>query len=310
MTLNSENKFLEMCRQLMSFPFSRRGKSTSTNPEMRDSMILKNGHAGQEVKRLQTLLGNLSVDGDFGPKTEAALITYQAAHNLDQDGVAGQRTLSSLGMDVYSGVDVSHWNGKIDWSSVDQNRVAYVWAKISEGRTFKDKRRKRNLEGCRRNGIPVGGYHFGRPENNDPKVEVQHFLKSYGSSILQGDLIPVLDLESGVKGDPDHNRQWALEWLQECEKETGRKPLIYTAKWFIRGYLKGDCSGLDDYPLWVADYIKDPLDRVEPDYISSWNEWTVWHWTSKGTGLAKVGSSACDMNWLPGGPSALNALLK
>jgi GH25 family lysozyme M1 (1,4-beta-N-acetylmuramidase) len=282
----------------------------STRHTRRDSMILEKGHEGQEVRRLQTLVGGLAVDGDFGPNTEAAVKGYQSANGLDADGVVGEETLGKLGMNVYPGIDVSHHNGKIDWDNVDQKKVAFVWTKISEGRTFKDKRRMENLEGCRRNGIPVGGYHFGRPENHAPKTEVHHFLKSYGGSILQGDLTPVLDLEHGVKGDPDHNRQWALEWLQECEKEVGRKPLIYTAKWFIRGWLKSDCAGLDQYPLWVADYIKDPRAVVEPDYLSSWKEWTVWQWSSKGGALSNVGVKRCDVNWLPGGPSALNSLLK
>ena len=45
------------------------------------------------------------------------------------------------------------------------------------------------------------------------------FIKYYGGSFPAGDMLPVLDLEAGVKGDPNHNRQWALEWLKELENE-------------------------------------------------------------------------------------------
>ena len=58
---------------------------------MSSSYMLKLGHEGQEVKRLQVTLGGLSQDGEFGPKTEAAVKDYQQKNNLSTDGVAGPK---------------------------------------------------------------------------------------------------------------------------------------------------------------------------------------------------------------------------
>ena len=263
-------------------------------------MILRHGSAGQEVKRLQTKLDGLKVDGDFGPKTGKAVKNYQSSCCLVPDGVAGRKTLHALGIDIYPGIDVSHHNGKIRWDHVDPHEAMFAWVKVSEGKTFRDPKRRQNLVGARKNGILVGGYHFGRPENNLPKDDAENFLIGYGGPIPDTDMIPVLDLEAGVKGDPDHNRQWALEWLENVHNRTGRTPMVYTAKWFIKGFLKGNVEGLDKYPLWVADYSDT---RTDPDYIASWPEWAVWQWTAKGN-VGGVGK--CDCNWLPGGPDALN----
>ena len=60
---------------------------------------LKKGCKGDEVKTLQTLLG-VAVDGDFGPKTEAAVIAFQKAHAKecgDADGIVGPKTRGALG---------------------------------------------------------------------------------------------------------------------------------------------------------------------------------------------------------------------
>lgn len=65
--------------------------------------ILKLNSTGKDVERLQKRLQKLgfspgNIDGDFGPGTEAALIAYQRGKGLLADGVAGPRTLKSLGL--------------------------------------------------------------------------------------------------------------------------------------------------------------------------------------------------------------------
>ena len=277
------------------------------------TILYKRGDKGQEVKRLQRALCGLSVDGDFGPKTEKAVRDFQKSNGAMVDGVVGPQTRSLLKINMYSGVDVSHWNGNVRWGKVDNKNVNFVWAKISQGRDYVDKASAKNLKGCRENDIVVGGYHFPSPQigqsnSKDPEIEVKHFIKSYGGSIPKGDMLPVLDLEAGVKGDPDHNRQWALEWLQIFEDETGLRPLIYTAKWYVYSYLRNNVGDLKNYKLWVADYTKPYKEggRNEPDGTCGWDEWAVWQWTSKGqlTGLDETGIRKSDCNWLVGGPEA------
>ena len=283
-------------------------------------LVHKKGDKGQEVKRLQHALDSkgftLKLDGDFGAKTEDALRRFQQSVSLKADAIAGARTRSKLDIDVYFGIDVSHWNGNVRWGDVNPSEVHFVWSKISQGVDYTDPNAQQNLQGCRENGIRVGGYHFPSPQiggSGDPKREVQDFLKYYGGSIPAGDMVPVLDLEAGVKGDPAHNRQWALEWLQELENETGLRAVVYTAKWYVYSYLKNDVGALKDYPLWVADYTKPQKDggRYEPDGNCGWDEWAIWQWSSKGSvaGLSSTGIRKCDVNWLVGGPSRFKELI-
>ena len=279
------------------------------------SLLYKTGDHGQEVKRIQRTLGGLSVDGAFGPKTEKAVRSYQSAQSLGVDGVVGPSTRQALGIDIYSGVDVSGWNGNVPWGNVDKSKVEFVWAKVSQGRDYYDKKAPHNFEGCRANNISIGGYHFPSPHigisSKDPKLEVEQFIRALGP-LEDGDMLPVLDLEAGVKKDASHNRQWALEFLKEFEGETGLKCVIYTAQWYVYSYLKNDIGDLKKYPLWVADYTKPYAEggRKEPDGTCGWDEWTAWQWTSKGNirGLDQTGIRKCDRNWLVGGPAALKKM--
>ena len=58
-------------------------------------MILKKGSKGEEVKKLQESL-NITVDGDFGPATELAVMRFQAQQGLETDGIVGPKTLGKL----------------------------------------------------------------------------------------------------------------------------------------------------------------------------------------------------------------------
>ena len=58
--------------------------------------VLKEGITAEAVRSLQKLLGGLATDGIFGPQTHQAVVTFQAGHQLAQDGIVGQHTWGAL----------------------------------------------------------------------------------------------------------------------------------------------------------------------------------------------------------------------
>lgn len=241
-------------------------------------LLLKTGSEGQEVIRLQARLGGIGVDGTFGPLTEACVKEYQTAQGLQADGVAGWNTQVALGMPVRSGIDISHYQGTVDWAKVPRDTVQFVYAKATEGTDLVDSQYFNNSAGCAKARIPFGSYHFAHPQN-DWRKDLDNFCKTVGF-LNPTDLPPALDLEAtGGLGAADL-RNWAQNWLQGCQDRLGRQPVLYSSASFLTGQL-GGCNGLGAYcTVWVAKWSGSTL--AEPAVPATWPQWAFWQYSSKG----------------------------
>jgi peptidoglycan hydrolase-like protein with peptidoglycan-binding domain len=75
----------------------RAERALALGPAIPLSRYLKRGVYGDDVARLQHFIGDLTVDGDFGPKTHVAVLKLQARNYLDTDGIVGRRTAEAIG---------------------------------------------------------------------------------------------------------------------------------------------------------------------------------------------------------------------
>ena len=214
----------------------------------------KKGSKGQEIKRIQKLIGELKVDGTFGATTEEAIKEYQLANKLNPDGVVGPETRKSLKIEIFPGIDISKWNKIQDWRKIKDTGLAkFCWVKATEGNNFLCNMFQKHYDNAKQVGIPAGAYHFARPDLHlDPYKEVANFVKH--CPIEKGDLRPVLDFEKAGEHDPDSIRDWVLTFLKEFEIQSGVRPIIYTGGNMTKYYLKGDTKGIDEYTLWHAYY--------------------------------------------------------
>ena len=268
---------------------------------------LKKGDNGQEVKRLQSKLPT-AADGKFGAMTERVVKDYQQHNGLTVDGLAGKQTLTSLGINVTAATDLSSWNGTVDFEKMKAAGVSHGWIKITEGTTHQNPGYQKKFQDARNTGFTVGAYHFGRPDTyaGDPRdweKEANNFLLQLEKAgCYSGDLIPVLDVEAGMKTDDNHNIDWCLNWLEYVGTETNSTPMIYTARWawqlFLMRGSKVSLKKLLQYPVWYASYIRNER-LVGPEAkLRGWKEWEVWQYTGQGT-LDGI-KGRCDLNWIAG----------
>ena len=268
---------------------------------------LRKDDKGQEVKRLQSKLPVVA-DGHFGLKTEQAVRDYQEHNGLTVDGLAGKQTLSRLGINVTAATDLSSWNGTVNFKKMMTAGVSMGWIKLSEGTTHQNPGREKKFEDARKAGFTVGAYHFGRPDtySGDPRdweKEANNFLIQLEKvGCHSGDLVPVLDVEAGMKTDDNHNVDWSLNWLEHVGRETNSTPMVYTARWAWQLFLmKADKAQLDkllEYPVWYAAYLRGKR-LVGPEAkLRGWKEWDVWQYTGHGT-LDGI-KGRCDLNWIAG----------
>ena len=192
---------------------------------------------------------------------------------------------------VVRGVDVSHYQGFIDWTRVHNAGKVFAFMKATEGTTFADPEFAHNWRASRQAGLLRGAYHFFHA-GSDPLAQADFFLDRIDqvSSLLAGDLPPVVDIEgTSIDGEPSSVVANHLHaWLQRVENRSGRRPIIYTgnAGWTAAG----NPSGFAGYPLWVANYGVSC-----PEVPGSWQRWRFWQTTSSGSVAGIAGNTDLDV---------------
>ncbi|MFG1710109.1 glycoside hydrolase family 25 protein [Nonomuraea sp. M3C6] len=167
------------------------------------------------------------------------------------------------------GIDVSNWQGTVDWAEHAGAGVAFAFARASDGGDHTDKWFARNWNGMRESSIVCGAYHFARP-GGDPVEQARHFLSVIRSAggLRSGDLV-ALDLETNDGLLPEQVARYARRWCHHVERHGGVRPFVHTFHAFARG---GHCAGLGEYPLWIASPEKP---RGRPVVPRPWRDWTI-----------------------------------
>lgn len=164
---------------------------------------------------------------------------------------------------VSHGIDVSHYQGNIDWELLfEDQRISFVYCKVTEGVSLIDDKWKSNQNALQEYNVKHGGYHFFIPDLN-PIKQAKHFLHQYEPR--QNDLPPVIDVE--LKGISDAELMKDVRtWLNYVENKTGRKPVIYSSYNMYTSLLKDE---FHDYKFWIANYADRP-DRFQDPKIIHW----------------------------------------
>lgn len=169
------------------------------------------------------------------------------------------------------GIDVSHYQGRINWDMVaaDPN-VSYAYLKATEGAGYLDDTYLYNLREARRTGVKVGCYHF-----FSPTAAVMAQLKNLTSNVdLKGhDLIPIIDVETRGRSSLHDFCARLRSFLTGVEKHYGVKPIIYTSSNFYNKYLAGRFT---DYLYMIARY-HDEVPELTDDI-----RFVMWQFTASG----------------------------
>ena len=173
----------------------------------------------------------------------------------------------------WQGIDVSHWQGNIDWAKVRKAGVQFAFIKATEGKHYIDPLWKKNATEAAQAGIPKGYYHFARFNGeHTATAEAFHFINTIHSEESQ--LPYVLDLEVTNGLDRVALSRATKLFLDTVKLETNQQVMIYTNTNMARNHL---IDILKDFPLWIAHYNVD-----QPGVNNIWNEWHVFQYSSKG----------------------------
>jgi lysozyme len=177
------------------------------------------------------------------------------------------------------GLDVSHYQGTVDWASVAQKGYRFAFIKATEGSSSTDPEFSANWTDAKAAGLVRGAYHYYEP-GSDPQQQAEHFLNTVwpdgGQPLLgPGDLPPALDIETTGGQSAEEVVQGIQQWLSLVQQRTLRIPILYTARGFWDGL---GTSQFGNYPLWVAEYgvaAPSPLP-------AGWQQWRFWQFSQTG----------------------------
>ncbi len=203
---------------------------------------------------------------------------------------------------MIAGIDVSHWNGRINWQTAKAAGALFMFAKATQGLTYVDDTYRTNAEGAKAAGVLRGAYHF-YDYQQFGKPQAGHFWAHIKDDNL--DLPPVMDLELYWQPYPSGKNLLiaARDFITELDNLSGRSTMLYTnpamIALFVASGVKFDW--LKDHPLWIAHYTTASAPTFQP-----WPAWTFWQTSGNGDGH-KYGceGKGVDMNVFNGDLAAL-----
>lgn len=185
--------------------------------------------------------------------------------------------------DLLNGIDVSEWQGNIDFRAVRNEGIDIVYIRSSLGETFKDPNFEQNYTRAKAAGIKVGFYHYVTAKSTAEAVrEAQFFI-----SVVSGkthDCRLAMDFEQFEGLDAAEINNISKSFLEELQRLSGKTPVIYTNTYTAQNILD---ASLNSYPLWIAEY-----GVSEPGNNGKWDVWSGWQYSSTG----RVGGIATDVD--------------
>lgn len=238
----------------------------------------------QETEEIQQILHFVDAWGEWH---DCIIDPEVPKHTYDWNGLGRDGELVTYENDsrfrVRYGVDVSKYQGKIDWQRVKESGIDFAIVRIgyrgygSAGNLKADDYYARNIEEARKTGIDVGVYFFSQAINEEEAAEEADFviglLEGYE---LQLPVVydPELIRDDEARTDEVTGEQFTANTIAFCEriKAAGYQPMIYSNMvWESELF---DLKQLQDYPIWYADY--EPIPQTPYNFV-------MWQYTEKGT---------------------------
>ena len=214
------------------------------------------------------------------------------------------------------GIDVSSYNGEIDWQQVKASGVEYAYIRLGyrgysqRGTLVTDKNFTKNIEGALAAGIDVGIYFVTQAITTQEALEEAEFvidkIKNYNVTYPVAIDTEQASPEERSKDLTQDERTAIIKTFYDRIEQAGYKGQIYSGKYWFRDKL--DMSQLQGYDIWVAEYTYNPEGTT-----SFQHPYSIWQYSDKGRVLgisSDVDMNQCYVNYVKEDSSGLFDWLK
>lgn len=182
------------------------------------------------------------------------------------------------------GIDVSHYQGTINWSTVKANGVQWAYIKATEGTGYEDPEFSANYDGATTAGLIRGGYHFAHPDESSGATQATYFLAHGGGWSADGITLPgALDIEYGTSAEcyglsASAMVSWIADFSNTYHSKTGVYPVIYTTTDWWTTCTGNSAAFASTNPLWLARYAS-----AVGTLPAGWSYETFWQYADSGS---------------------------
>ncbi len=189
-------------------------------------------------------------------------------------------------MATYRGIDISNWQGSVNFLEVKNSGVQIVYIEATEGNFYTDPYLQEFYDGASSNGLLIGFYHFFSPSVSASE-QARYFTNAISG--MTSDCRLVLDLEESGGYGAGELSSIANEFLEAVEANSGLKVALYTYASFANNNIAPG-YGLENYPLWIAEYGSSSPES-NPIWGSSYAGWQY-----SDTGYVPGVNGNCDLD--------------
>lgn len=175
---------------------------------------------------------------------------------------------------IYEGIDVSAYQGYIDYERVRYDGIEVVYIKSSEGTTLEDPYFRTNYDNAKANGLKVGFYHFIRARNEEEaRREAEFFARVISGT--NPDCRLAMDFEVFGDLNVEEINRISFAFLQKIQEITQKECVIYSDAYNARNTFSRELA--EKYPLWIAEYgVETPVNN------GKWEYWVGFQYTDAG----------------------------
>ncbi len=172
------------------------------------------------------------------------------------------------------GIDISRWEGRIDFERVRKNGIRIVYIKATQGTDYVDPDFERNYRDAHKEGLAIGFYHYVTARSINEAREEARFFASHIREKVQH-VKPAMDFEVFGELTTAEIREISQHFLTTLEEKTKHKPVIYSDSSNASSRFADD--RFREYPLWIAEY-----GVTRPNMENPWHRWSGWQYTDRG----------------------------
>ena len=181
--------------------------------------------------------------------------------------------LSASSNEIYAGIDVSEWQGDIDFDKVKNAGIDVVYIRAGQGFSYEDAKFERNYSEAKKSGLKIGVYHYMTARNvEQAKLQAQFFVSLISNKQIDCKL--AMDFESFGNLNKTEINEIALAYMKEVERLSKKEVVVYSNTYNAKNTFDANVA---KYPLWVAQYgVSQPQDN------GKWKNWVGYQYSSTG----------------------------